>query len=197
MVFRCRLPAGRDVQLISSNPKLVQMRRSGPREDPQSTRTDAGALVDTRQILLLACHRSQGSFFLHAERKGNHMSDHDAVEPSPETPNPHPSRRSVLRAGLFALSAAQLPDLFLSQVFAQATQPSTNSLVGKLEGAEVVTDPARYPKSFKEAPELAELVKAGKLPPVQERIGRDPLVVKPLREVGKYGGTWRRGFTGP
>ena len=71
------------------------------------------------------------------------MSDHDAVEPTPETPNPHPSRRSVLRAGLLALSAAQLPDLFASQAFAQATQPSTNNLVGKLEGAEVVTDPAR------------------------------------------------------
>src|SRR5262245_64317562 len=98
------------------------------------------------------------------------MSDHDAVEPSPETPNPHPSRRSWLRAGLFALSAAQLPDLFLSRALAQGTPPTTG-LVGKLEGAEVVTDVARYPKSFKEAPDLAELVKAGKLPPVQERIG--------------------------
>src|SRR6185436_5890669 len=131
------------------------------------------------------------------ERKGKHMSDHDAVEPSPETPNLHPSRRSVLRAGLLALSAAQLPDLFVAQARAQGTQPSTNNLVGKLEGAEVVTDIGRYPKTFKEAPELAALVKAGKLPPVQERIGQDPLVVKPLREIGKYGGTWRRGFTGP
>ena len=34
-------------------------------------------------------------------------------------------------------------------------------------------------------------------PPVEQRIGQDPLVVKPLREIGKYGGTWRRGFTGP
>ena len=79
---------------------------------------------------------------------------------------------------------------------AQTTKPGAN-LIGKLEGAEVVTDPALVPKSFKEAPALAELVKAGKLPPVQERIGQDPLVVKPLREIGKYGGTWRRGFTGP
>ncbi len=31
----------------------------------------------------------------------------------------------------------------------------------------------------------------------QQRIGQDPLVIKPLREIGKYGGTWRRGFTGP
>ncbi len=124
------------------------------------------------------------------------MSDHDAVEPAPEASNPHPSRRSVLRAGLLALSAAQLPDGLVSRALAQGAKPAPN-LVGKLEGAELVLDPARYPKSFKEAPQLAELVKAGKLPPVQERIGQDPLVVKPLREIGKYGGTWRRGFTGP
>src|SRR5919108_3258840 len=70
-------------------------------------------------------------------------------------------------------------------------------LVGKLEGPEIITDPAQVPKSFKEAPQLAALVKAGKLPPVKERLGDDPLVVKPLHEIGKYGGIWRRGFTGP
>src|SRR2546423_185911 len=53
-------------------------------------------------------------------------------------------------------------------------------LVGKLEGPEVITDPAQFPTSFKEAPQLADLVKAGKLPPVAERIGPDPIVVKPL-----------------
>ena len=61
----------------------------------------------------------------------------------------------------------------------------------------MVTDPAKFPKSFKEAPQLAELVKAGKLPPVQERVSQDPLVIKPVHEIGKYGGTWRRGFSGP
>jgi peptide/nickel transport system substrate-binding protein len=65
------------------------------------------------------------------------------------------------------------------------------------KGPEVVTDAAKFPKTFKEAPQLAELVKAGKLPPVAERIGQDPLVIKPLKEIGKYGGTWRAGFTGP
>src|SRR5438552_5669012 len=124
------------------------------------------------------------------------MSDHDGVEPVPETSSHQVSRRGVLRAGLVALTAAQLPDRLVSRALAQGAKPGAN-LIGKLEGAEVVTDPARYPKTFKEAPQLAELVKAGKLPPVQERIGQDPLVVKPLREIGKYGGTWRRGFTGP
>ena len=79
---------------------------------------------------------------------------------------------------------------------AAPAQPGS-ALVGKLEGPTVITDAAQFPTAFKEAPELAALVQQGKLPPVQERIGQDPLVVKPLHEIGKYGGTWRRGFTGP
>ncbi len=82
-------------------------------------------------------------------------------------------------------------------VAALAQNASKSALIGKLEGPEVVTDAAKLPKSLKEAPQLAELVKAGKLPPVAERVGQDPVVIKPLREVGKYGGTWRGGFTGP
>src|SRR5262245_60797311 len=124
------------------------------------------------------------------------MSDHDEVERTPEPSSLHPSRRNVLRAGLVALAATQLPDGLVAPAAAQTGKPGA-SLIGKLEGAEVVLDPARYPKAFKEAPQLAELVKAGKLPAVADRIGQDPLVVKPLREIGKYGGTWRRGFTGP
>ncbi|HEX9410024.1 MAG TPA: ABC transporter substrate-binding protein [Methylomirabilota bacterium] len=110
---------------------------------------------------------------------------------------PRLSRRTMLRLGLLAVPATQAS---LGGVRAVAAAQETKlgaQLIGKLEGAEVVTDPALIPKSFKEAPQLAELVKAGKLPPVQERIGQDPLVVKPLREIGKYGGTWRRAFTGP
>jgi peptide/nickel transport system substrate-binding protein len=80
---------------------------------------------------------------------------------------------------------------------AAIAQNAGKSLIGKLEGPEVVTDAAKFPKTFKEAPQLAALVKAGKLPPVAERIGQDPLVIKPLHEVGKYGGMWRAGFTGP
>ncbi|MET0852391.1 MAG: ABC transporter substrate-binding protein, partial [Candidatus Rokuibacteriota bacterium] len=124
------------------------------------------------------------------------MSDHDEVERTPEPSSLHPSRRNVLRAGLVALAATQLPDGLVARAAAQTGKPGA-SLIGKLEGAEVVTDPARFPKTFKEAPQLAELVKAGKLPAAADRIGQDPLVVKPLRETGKYGGTWRRGFTGP
>src|SRR5262245_31004385 len=105
------------------------------------------------------------------------MSDHDEVDATSEDPSSLTSRRNLLRAGLFALTAAQLPDGLVSRAFAQGAKPAAN-LIGKLEGAEVVLDPARYPKSFNEAPMLAELVKAGKLPKVQDRIGQDPLGAK-------------------
>jgi peptide/nickel transport system substrate-binding protein len=72
-----------------------------------------------------------------------------------------------------------------------------SGLVGNLEGSEVVTDPARMPRTFKEAPELAALVQQNRLPPVAQRLPEEPLVLKPLNEVGRYGGTWRRGFVGP
>ena len=55
---------------------------------------------------------------------------------------------------------------------------------------------AAAPGKYKEAPALAELVKAGKLPPVEQRLPADPRVLKPLEETGQYGGTWRRAFKG-
>src|SRR5262249_12643990 len=31
----------------------------------------------------------------------------------------------------------------------------------------------------------------------EKRLPAEPLVLKPLKQVGRYGGTWRRGFVGP
>jgi peptide/nickel transport system substrate-binding protein len=50
---------------------------------------------------------------------------------------------------------------------------------------------------YHEAPMLADLVKAGKLPPVDKRLPEDPLVVDTVEGIGQYGGVWRRGFLGP
>jgi len=44
-----------------------------------------------------------------------------------------------------------------------------------------------------EAPMLKEMVMAGSLPPLEERLPDNPLVVDPLNEVGEYGGTLSRG----
>jgi peptide/nickel transport system substrate-binding protein len=102
----------------------------------------------------------------------------------------------TLRSRLtFTLVAVAVSGVIAAGALAQSATKTT--LIGKLEGPEVVTDASRMPKTLKEAPQLAALVKAGKLPPVAERVGQDPLVIKPLHEIGKYGGTWRGGFTGP
>jgi peptide/nickel transport system substrate-binding protein len=50
---------------------------------------------------------------------------------------------------------------------------------------------------YKDSPLLAEQVKAGKLPPVEQRLPQNPLVVPVVDRVGDYGGVWRRAFLGP
>ncbi len=41
-----------------------------------------------------------------------------------------------------------------------------------------------------ESPILAELVEEGKLPTVADRVGPEPVVIKGVDGLGKYGGTW-------
>ena len=49
---------------------------------------------------------------------------------------------------------------------------------------------------YKEAPTLAALVKEGKLPPLEQRLPKNPMVMTGYEGIGKHGGTWRRAFTG-
>ena len=106
-----------------------------------------------------------------------------------------PTRKqlSVLVCLILALVALALDGGVTQQVSAQGG----GTLMGQLEGPRVITDREQFPERFHEAPALADLVQQGKLPPVEERIGSDPLVIEPVREIGKYGGIWRRGFSGP
>ncbi len=52
------------------------------------------------------------------------------------------------------------------------------------------------PASYSEAPAVAEMVAAGTLPPVEERLPSEPMVVEPVERVGVYGGTWRMALVG-
>ena len=49
---------------------------------------------------------------------------------------------------------------------------------------------------YHEAPELAEQVNSGDLPPIDERLPLNPIVVKPEESIGKYGGVLRKTVTG-
>lgn len=74
-------------------------------------------------------------------------------------------RDAALTAG--AVGAASLLPPALPDVTgrAQAQEAKLGAqLIGKLEGPELVLDPAKWPKKFAEAPMLADLVKQGKLP---------------------------------
>jgi peptide/nickel transport system substrate-binding protein len=101
-------------------------------------------------------------------------------------------RLSAVAGGVTVISAC-LPG---STTPSPAPQTSGKFELGKLEGGTVVLDASKFPKTFKEAPELAALVQQGKLPAVAQRIGSDPLVIKPVHEIGKYGGMLRRAYTG-
>src|SRR5687768_7835749 len=57
--------------------------------------------------------------------------------------------------------------------------------------------PAAAQSRYDEAPMLAAMVEAGDLPPVDERLPEEPLVVEVVETIGTYGGTLRRGFLGP
>lgn len=59
----------------------------------------------------------------------------------------------------------------------QSSQPQTNS-------------------KYKESPQLAQLVKDGKLPPVEQRLPEEPAVTT-AKEIGKYGGVYKGAAFGP
>ena len=70
------------------------------------------------------------------------------------------------------------------------------------EGGDTVTAPPDTiferileQRRFLESPLLAEQVKSGQLPPVHLRLPEVPLVIRPIAEIGQYGGTLRRALT--
>jgi len=56
--------------------------------------------------------------------------------------------------------------------------------------------PASKGRAFKEPPMLKPLVDSGALPPVDQRLPEDPLVIVPPQQIGPYGGTWLNYTTG-
>lgn len=110
------------------------------------------------------------------------------------------SRRELLQGGCAALSATALWSCSRSGFEATSRAVALDDAhFGPYapESGRIVTDPAAVPRTFGESPALSELVAAGRLDPVEERIGRDPIVIEPLHEIGRYGGTLRRAFVGP
>jgi len=69
----------------------------------------------------------------------------------------------------------------------EAKAAATQAPAAKAEPTKASAVPAA-PGKYQEAPQLAELVKTGKLPPVDQRLPKNPMVLKPIEEMGTYGG---------
>ncbi len=76
----------------------------------------------------------------------------------------------------------QSAEFFARQPAAERTQIEVEISAGRL--------PKWYPRG--ESPLLAELRKTDNLPPVAERVGPEPVVMRGCEGLGGYGGTWLR-----
>jgi peptide/nickel transport system substrate-binding protein len=80
---------------------------------------------------------------------------------------------------------------------AEVEQPAAPAVEEKAEAPAAEEKMAEVPAGqYNEAPMLREMVARGELPPVDQRLPEEPLVVQPVESIGQYGGTWRRAFTG-
>jgi len=102
------------------------------------------------------------------------------------TPTPTPVPVQPTKA---ATAAPAQPTKAPTAAPVQPTQAPTAAV--QPTKAPTATAPAQASAKYKEAPALAELVKAGKLPPVEQRLPQNPVVVKPVESIGIYGGAWK------
>jgi len=101
------------------------------------------------------------------------------------------SRREFLRISAIASAGT------LAAACAAPGVPVTEPTVAPpAEEPTVAPEAPEAVSKYSEAPMLAELVEAGKLPPVEERLPENPWICPVLESVGKYGGTWRSAFKG-
>jgi peptide/nickel transport system substrate-binding protein len=108
-------------------------------------------------------------------------------------------RRRVYRLALMALSACFMFSGCLRQSQEQdqssekAVVRSKGEPTNPLPAAPLEIDPAILgDRSFGEAPMLENKVLSGEIPPVSERLPENPLVLRPLNEIGRYGDSIRR-----
>ena len=101
------------------------------------------------------------------------------------------TRREFMRVSAFATAGAVLAACGGGSEAPAAEAPMEEKAA---DSGEMASD---MPESmYNEAPRLAEMVANGELPPVDERLPVNPLVVEGLDGIGNYGGKWRAGFAG-
>jgi len=79
---------------------------------------------------------------------------------------------------------------------AEAPAPSAEEAAPADDSGGGEAAPAAAAGAYNEAPMLADLVAAGDLPAVDDRLPTNPMVMPVAESIGNYGGTFRRGFKG-
>jgi len=118
-------------------------------------------------------------------------------------------RLSALGAAGVALTACAKKATTEAPAVQPTTAPATQAPVTQPTAAVAATPtpiptqaasatpvPTVATSKYKESPLLADMVTAGKLPPVDQRLPKNPLVLSPVDGVGKYGGRWRTLWSG-
>lgn len=105
------------------------------------------------------------------------------------------TKKAVSRRQFMHLSAMATAGLAVAAC-APGAAPAPAAQEAAAPAAQEAAAPAAAPGKFNEAPMLSELVQAGSLPPVDERLPINPLVMPVTEQTGNYGGTMRRGFRG-
>jgi peptide/nickel transport system substrate-binding protein len=104
------------------------------------------------------------------------------------------SKQSVNRRTFVAGSVAAGVGAAAAIKSAGAAPAVTQGVTARMQDGQVKYAKAvdTVPAAFAEAPMLTEMVNAGTIPPLAERLPENPLVVEPI-EIGQYGGTIRVG----
>ena len=95
---------------------------------------------------------------------------------------------------LVVLTALLLAAVVASACGAPAAAPAAEEAAPAAEGADEAAAPAD--DGALEAPQWVEMVAAGELPPLEERLPANPKVLEPLESIGQYGGTMRHPLLG-
>jgi peptide/nickel transport system substrate-binding protein len=103
-------------------------------------------------------------------------------------------RRKITRREFLRLSAVTAVGA-AATACGQTETPTATEKVAATATSQPMDTPVP-PSQYNEAPMLADLVAAGELPPVDERLPENPRVITPTEETGQYGGTFRQGFEG-
>ncbi|MCY3901409.1 MAG: ABC transporter substrate-binding protein [Caldilineaceae bacterium] len=97
------------------------------------------------------------------------------------------SRREFMRVS--ALTAAGVVAVACG---ADGGPPAADEAPAAEEAPAEAAAPEASASRYNEAPMLAEMVANGQVPPVDERLPLNPLVITPEEEIGDYGGIWNR-----